>query len=238
MAIIPDKKVEQVEFCEGHAPVWTAAPPAAIGLTAVQCSAFTTLTTSARKAYNDAQAARLAYHAAITTQNQAIAAAVNNAADLIRFIKSFAEATSNPNAIYGLAQIPPPATPVPATPPGKPANIAVVLEPSGAITLSWDASNSAAGSGAFFNIARRLPGQSAFTPLGGTSGSTSASRRMSFTDATVPTSAAGAGAQYIIQGQRGTMLGTPSDALVVQFGIDGPGLTFTTMSSKGAKMAA
>ena len=46
---------------------------------------------------------------------------------------------------------------------------------------------------------------------------------MTFTDATVPTSAAGQGAQYIIQGQRGTLLGEPSDAVVVQFGVDGGG---------------
>jgi hypothetical protein len=118
----------------------------------------------------------------------------------------------------------------------------VTLESSGAVTLSWEATDAAASSGAFYNISRKLPGQSAFTPLGGTSGSTSESRRMSFTDATVPTSAAGAGAQYIIQGQRGTLAGIASDAVVVQFGVDGgPGFTIVSgeaATGNGLKVAA
>ena len=215
MPIIPDKKVQQVQFCESHAPVWTA-NAAAIGLTAAQCTAFTTFTTNARKAYNDAQNAKQAYRAAVTNQNQALSAATANAADLIRVIKGFAEFTSNPNAVYSIAQIPPPAAPVPAQPPGKAGNILVTLEPSGAITITWDAEDSTASTGGFFNISRKLPGQTSFMIIGGAPGSTMEARRMTFTDYTVPTSAAQTGAQYIIQGRRGTMMGTPSDAITVQ----------------------
>jgi len=233
MPIIPNPKVEQLQFCESHWPIWQA-QAAAIGLTAGQVTAFKTLTTSARAAYDAAQNAKQAARAAITAQNAALAQATANAADLIRVIKGFAELTSNPNAIYSLAQIPPPATPVPASAPGKPENFLVTLEPSGAITLTWDAANSAAGTGAFFNISRKLPGQTAFTIVGGSPGSTAETRRMTFTDYTIPTTAAQTGAQYIVQGRRGTMMGAPGDAITVQF-VDGMGMNVV---GSGLKMAA
>jgi hypothetical protein len=86
-------------------------------------------------------------------------------------------------------------------------------------TLSREAANASASSGGFFTISRKLPGAAAFSVLGSTPGTTAESRRMTFTDITIPTSAAGQGAQYIIQGFRGTRGGPPSDAVVVQFGV-------------------
>jgi len=233
MPIVPDKKVEQLQFCEAHYPVWTT-QFAAIGLTTAQATAFKTLTLAARAAYDAAQAAKQNARAAVTAQNAALDQATSDAADLIRVIKSFAELSNNPDAVYAIAQIPPPATPVPMPAPGKPSNMAVTLEPSGAVTVTWDATDSAASSGAFFNVSRRLPGASTFTFLTGAPGSTSQSRRMSFTDYTVPTSAAGAGVQYIIQGRRGNLVGEASDAITVQFGIDGGGMSVTGAELKMA----
>ena len=238
MGILPDKKNEQLSWCESHWPIWNAAPTT-IGLTTTQTGNFKTLTQNARAAYDAAQNAKQAYRAAVTAQNAALGLATANAADLIRVIKGFAELTTNPNAVYSLAQIPPPATPVPAVAPGKPTNIAVTLESSGAITFTWEATDSTASTGGFFNISRKLPGQTAFTSLGGTSGSTSESRRMTFTDSSIPTSAAAAGAQYIIQGQRGTKIGEASDAITVQFGTDGSGFTANSNAASNAfKIAA
>lgn len=229
MPIIPETKVEQLEFCESHWPIWLAAAPS-VGLSISQVNLFKGLTVVARQQYDAAQAARQAARAATVSQNDALSSAVGGtggASDLIRVIKAFAEMAPNPDAVYALAQIPPPAPPTPATAPGRPNNMSVTLLPTGAITLAWEATNSSAGSGGFFTVSRRLPGQPSFTVLGGAPGSTRESRTMSFTDSTVPTSAAGAGAQYIIQGQRGTLMGEPSDAVVVQFGVEGPGLTVT-----------
>jgi hypothetical protein len=99
------------------------------------------------------------------------------------------------------------------------------------------ASDSAASSGAFFSVSRKLPGQSSFTSIGGAPGSTNEAggRRCSFTDFTVPASAASQGAQYIVQGFRGTRFGEASDAVIVQFGIDaGGGGAFTSASLKMA----
>ena len=223
MGIIPEKKVEQLQFCESHWPVWNT-NAAAVGLTVAQATVLKNLTIAARAAYDAAQTAKQAYRAAVTNQDQALAAAVGNAADLIRVIKGFAELTANPDAVYAVAQIPPPATPTPATAPGKPNKVGVILNPDGSITLAWEAVNAAAGSGAYFTVARKLPGQSAFVYLGGASGTSSEVRRMSFTDTTIPTSAAGAGAQYIIQGFRGAKAGEASDAVTVQFGVDTGGM--------------
>lgn len=220
MSVIPDKKVEQVQFCEAHAPTW-ATNATAVGLTTSQCTAFTALTTAARKAYNDAQAAKQAYHAAVTEQNQRIAAAISGiggASDLIRFIKTFAENTANPNAVYAIAQIPPPAIPQPAPPPGEPTDISVTLESNGAITLKWKAVNAAANAGTFFSITRKLAGEGAFTLVGNTGAK-------SFTDGTLVQGTAGAA--YIIQGHRGTTNGKPSEQIGVQFGVSGPGIAVT-----------
>lgn len=220
MSVLPDTTIEQIQFCEAHNPVW-AATPAAIGLTAAQVTALSTATTSARKAYNDAQAARQASKGATTTLHTEAATMRGQVSDLIRQIKAFAELQGNPGTVYAAAQIPPPAAPTPVPAPGKPGAFGVVLQSDGSITLSWESTDSAASTGAFFAISRKLPGQSAFVGIGGAPGSTAESRRASFTDSTIPASAAGDGAQYIVQGFRGTRAGTPSDAITVQFGVEG-----------------
>jgi hypothetical protein len=66
MSILPETVIQQIEFCEAHNPVWSAAP-AAVGLNALQCTALTTATANARKAFNDAQVARQASKAFTTT---------------------------------------------------------------------------------------------------------------------------------------------------------------------------
>src|SRR4051812_30939464 len=52
MSVVPGKIVQQVQFCEAHAPVWAAANTT-VGLSVPQCTLFTTLTTAARMVYNE-----------------------------------------------------------------------------------------------------------------------------------------------------------------------------------------
>ena len=233
MSVLPQNLNDQIIFCEAHAPVWTAIPTT-IGLTAAQCTTMTGNTTKARGSYNAAQLAREASKAATTTLNHDVTAMRDQVASLIAQIKAFAELQANPAAVYAAAQIPPPAAPTPLPAPGKPTDFSVVLNSDGSVTLSWAASDSAASTGAFFAVSRKLPGQGAFVGIGGAPGSTSETRRPSFTDATVPASAASQGAQYIVQGFRGTRVGDASDAIVVQFGIDSGG----GFQSATLKMAA
>lgn len=222
MGILPETVIEQIQFCEAHNPVWAAAPTV-IGLTAAQCTALATATTNSRKSYNDALAARQASKAATTKLHTDATLMRAQVADLIRQIKAFAELQAVPGNVYTAAQIPEPAAPTPAAPPGKPSDFLVTLNADGSVTLSWNATDSAASSGAFFMVSRKLPGQSSFVGVGGAPGSTSESRRASFTDNTVPATAAGSGAQYIVQGFRGTRSGDSSDAVTVQFGVDAGG---------------
>lgn len=222
MSVIPPNQQEAIQFCESHTPIWSSTPTA-IGLTAAQVTALDTLTKAARTAFTAAQNARQASKAATTTLDAAVRSMRLQAADLVRVVKGYAELQNNPAPIYAAAQIPPPAAPSPLPAPGKPQKVSVNLEADGSITLSWISTNAGASTGAFFNITRKLPGQAAFTSIGGAPGGTRESRRASFTDSTVPASAASAGVQYIITGQRGTTIGEPSDAVIVQFGADGTG---------------
>lgn len=224
MSILPPNRQDQVIFCENHWPIWDLAP-ADIGTSAAAVSGLKNATEAARKSFNEAQVARQASKSATQRFYADCAEMRSQAAVIIAAIKAYAEQQADPQTVYDAAQIDPPAPPTPATAPGVPNMISVTLEPSGAITLSWDCQNASASSGGFFNILRKLPGQAGFVPIGGAPGSTAQAggRRMSFTDFTVPTSAAGAGAQYIIQGRRGTLIGQASEAITVQFGTDGAG---------------
>lgn len=237
MAVVPSKTIEALEFCELHWPIWTSAP-AAVGLTAANVLAMKNATDAARASYDIAQNARLASKAATTSLGAAISDMRSVTGELINQIRSFAELQSNPALVYSEAQIPAPAAPTPMPVPGKPSNFTIGLEPDGSITLSWDATESAASTGAFFTVSRKLPGQTAFIGIGGASGSTTESRRCFFTDATCPATAASNGAQYIVQGFRGTRSGTPSDAITVQFGTDGGTFLASSNAPSSIKMAA
>lgn len=235
--VLPDKDVDQLQFCEAHYPIWATAP-AAIGLSAQAVTDFQQATKACRTAYNAALAARQASKAATTTSDAAFADMRNRARDLIRQVKAFADLQTNPSAVYAAAQIPEPSGPTPAQAPGQATDIEVKLESTGAVTLLWSATNASASSGAFYNITRKLPGQSNFVPIGGAPGTTSQSRRMSFTDVTIPTTAASSGAQYIITPRRGLLTGEPSGAITVQFGVDGEGSFAIGTVGKAVKLAA
>jgi hypothetical protein len=57
MSVVPDKKLEMLEFFEHRAPLWAADPPA-IGLTLDQCNALTAAVGEASAKYQAAYAAR------------------------------------------------------------------------------------------------------------------------------------------------------------------------------------
>lgn len=235
MSVLPQNRSELIAFCESHADAW-AASPTAIGLTAGQVTALTTAAGAARDAQGETTKARNESKARTAEYNTAVAALRERAAVMVATIKSFADQQASPAAIYAAAQIPQPAPAAPLPPPGRASDFIVTLVPTGAVTLSWTATDASASSGAFFSIARKLPGESFFQTVGSTPGSTSISRRISFTDESIPSSAAASGAQYVVRGFRGQRAGEFSDALTVQFGIDGP--SFTMEPSSGIKLAA
>lgn len=233
MSVLPREDLELINFVNQRADIWNQ-DPTGLGLSATEVGNLKGLGQTALGSYQAAQAARDASKSATVTLRNDISAMREYAADLVRTIKAFAENQSNPAAVYAQAQIPPPAAPTPAPLPGRPENFAVVLNADGSVTLSWDALNAAASGGVYFAISRKLPGQSSFTQIGGAAGITTENRRAFFTDASIPVSAAAQGAQYIVQGFRGTRGGPTSDAIVVQFGVDGVG----AFNSASLKIAA
>ena len=228
MSVLPRTHSDLLQWTTDHLGAWTT--PAAIGLTAAQITALTAIHDRAVKDVDAASLAREASRGATITMNGAIGDLREQLAAMIRSIKTFADASNNPTAIYGLAQIPLPAPPQALPAPGVASAVLVALNPGGSITLSWSGEFSAASEGAVYTIARRLPGATMYTLVGVSPGSTSRggqARRMAFTDPAVPTSAAAQGVAYIITGQRGQQIGAPSTAITVQFGIGGAGASVT-----------
>lgn len=242
MAVLPENRADQISFCEAHADGWQS-NAAGLGIQVTTVTLMKTQAQAARNALVAAEQARDAAKAKTSSYYSATSTMRDTAADLIRTIKNFAESKpteAERQAVYDLAAFSPPAPPTPQQAPGKPTDIGITLQPSGAVTVTWTAENSAASSGGFFNITRRLPGQSAFVPFTGAIGSTNLSRTMSFTDFTIPASAASDGVEYIITGQRGQKIGESSEIVLVQFGVDGTGGAggLSVMSGPGMKMAA
>lgn len=221
--VLPDAYLEQIQFCEDHLAPFTL-NAAAIGLTGPQVSNLGALTVKARAAYNAAQAARLASKAATLTFHTDTGDMRDNIRDLIALIKTKAETTNNPN-VYALAQISAPSPATPASPPGQPSNFIITLETDGSLTLTWKCKNSTTSTGVFFQVQRKLAGETNLRNIGGTP-------VKSFNDATVP---AGIGSLvYLVTGFRGTRAGDASDQITVQFGVGGGGLSVVGATLKMA----
>jgi hypothetical protein len=207
-------------WAQSHAETWENVAPS-IGMTVNQAVAIKNQASEVAALEASQEAAKSAAKAATLATSAGYADLRTLVSGAVRSIRTFAEAQTKPDTVYVLAEIDPIAPPTPQPAPGKPEGFSVTLESSGAVTLSWDATDASASSGAFFTVARKLPGQSSFVSIGGAPGSTTDNRRPFYTDETIPASAASAGVQYIVQGRRGSRVGIASDALVVQFGIDG-----------------
>lgn len=205
-----------INWCTAHSAVFTA-HAAAIGLTPAQVNAFKAALADAQSADGEQNAAKQTAKAATTKATQNFAVLRKSAAEMVRTIKTFAENTEDPS-VYATAQIPPPADPTTAPPPGKPYAVSAQLDTNtGAPILKWKASNPRGTAGTSYIVRRKLPSESAFTFVGVTGSK-------SFTDNTFiqgPDSV-----QYTIQGQRADRAGTPSDAFAINFGRQPGGSVF------------
>jgi hypothetical protein len=216
MPIVPERLRDAIDFCLVHGNVWQA-NAALIGLSAAQATAFKAAASSADTAYVARENAANAARAATVNQAGAVAAMRTSAADMLRSIKAFAEASANPSAVYAIAQIPPPATPSPRPAPGQPTDFKVSLNPGGSITLKWKCPNPAGSTGTVYHVYRRIGGVEGPVSDLGTIGV------REFTDDTVPSSAGGVGVVYIVQAQRADLVGPASLPMTVQFGVGGGG---------------
>lgn len=225
MSVLPSKLEELLTFMETHAEVWNT-NAVALGILPAAATQFKTAAGNARARYNVQLNAYEVAKGETEKQQAATRDARVKAADLIRTIKAFAETQANPAATYALAQIPSPATPQPAPPPGTATDFTAQLENNGAITIRWKAPNPSGQAGTVWTISRRVGGSGPFTFVG-------AAGKREFTDNTLPASGA-SGVSYMVRGQRGDALGNPSLPFTIQFGVQGGGLTITSAYSEAA----
>lgn len=223
MAVIPDKRLEQLIFAEAHLPVW-AVTPAAIGLVASQITLLTSLVEEGRKDFDASVAARDASKAATEKMYGSIGDMREQLAAMIRSIKTFAEASSNPAAVYSAAAIPAPLPPSQAPAPGKPFEFRVEILDTGALRLNWKCDNPEGVAGTVYEVFRGVQGSAlAYVGMSGA---------REFIDETVPRSLLPI--VYRITAVRSTRRGDPS-SLTVSFGTSGGG-GLMIASAEGAEV--
>lgn len=208
MSVLPQGKVEKVEFCEQHEALWTT-NATAIGTTTTAVTDLTAKTTAARAAFNaqkiaqdNAKSATLALAAAVDAMTLA-------ASGIIKSIKT--KAATAGDGVYTLANIPAPATPGPVAPLGQPNSFSVELGETGALTLKWKNTNPKSAGGAVYQVFRRDSAAGEFKYLGGTG-------QKKFIDYSVP--AGSSQVTYQIQAVRSSSVG-PWAQYNVNFGTPG-----------------
>lgn len=210
MGVVPNKILEKIQWFEQRVNGWQSSG-AAIGLSPALINSFKAKLLNARAKYDLAQAARIASKSATVVQDSAVADMARGGADMIAFIRSFAESSADPASIYALANVPPPADPTPAGPPQAPTDVVADPNADGTITLRWKGS---LANQTFFSIWRKV-GSGQFVSLGSVAAKV-------FVDEAVPTPApATPTVTYQVRAQRNLQVSEPSDDAVVTFGNGG-----------------
>jgi hypothetical protein len=211
MSVFPTRIKNLLEFCEQRQGVWVL-QAAAIGLPTPLATDFKNATIAARAAWTAQLNAEQALRNAVIAQQNAVAALRRTGGDCVRIIRGFAEIQANPDGVYAIAQLPPPATPAPAGPPGTPEQFKAGLNPDGSVTMRWKCVNPPNTTGTVYKIVRRAEGESGFTPV-------AVVGVRNFTDTTIP---AGVNrVEYVVTAQRAEFIGQPASPFIVMFGQSG-----------------
>ncbi len=225
MPIVPANSVAALEFYESHGPLWQS-NAAALGIPTTLAASIKADAITTRGLYQAAIDARNASKAATLEWQSALAGLRTDGSAGIAAIKAFADNAADPNAVYALAQIPAPTPPAPLPAPGQPSDFTVGVLASGALSLKWKMTGTQGGN-IFYQVKRRLLGETAYTILGGSGNKT-------FIDETLP--AGIDSVQYIVTAFRGQTAGLDSIPVPVQFGVGGEGASFASVSN--VKLAA
>ena len=206
MPVVPGKRTDMISFFATRLPVW-AQNPTAIGLTAAQAAELSTRINAAQTAAAEQLTLRAQAKAATEEANELAASLRAFGGTLVNTIRAYAETNDNP-AVFALAQIPAPAAPTPAPPPSMPYDLKADIDNTGGVVLTYKADNAASHTGVFFEVRRRLDGQTAFTLIG-TSGV------KAFTDSAIPMGTTSA--IYTITARRGALSSPASENIFVPF---------------------
>lgn len=224
MGLVPNGRLQRVEFYEQHRGAWEA-NAVAIGLTAAQVTALMAKVAAARDQYGKVGETRDAARSA----NDKFTLNVDEMQDLgmaaIRAIKNKAESTHDMN-VYVLAGLPMPTPPAPLPAPGTPDNFRIALLATGALELRWKCANPSGSQGTIYEVQRRIGGEGEpFVVIGG-----SGTRK--FEDGTLP--AGTASATYLITAVRSTARGNPAQ-FTVNFGVSaGGGASISVLGGSAA----
>ncbi|HYD00640.1 MAG TPA: hypothetical protein VEB22_05385 [Phycisphaerales bacterium] len=215
----PTKISEFVPWVLARATVWKATP-AAVGLSVAQATAVDNAAKALQIAFDEANKQRQLSKNATVAQTEALRAAMTQLQLDLRIIDAFANASTNPAAVYTAAEISPPAVPTPVAPPGAVSEVTVGIDiNTGATVLKWKGNNPGGSSNVSYILRRKLAGQSEFAFIG-TAGSSGPEAR-TFTDSTLPQGVDSVA--YLITATRGSTTG-PSVQVQVRFGtIGSPG---------------
>jgi hypothetical protein len=222
MSVVPNKKLQRVQFYESHLSPWTT-NAVAIGTTAPAVTDLQTKTQAARAAFDAQQAAKQTAKAKTEAFLAAVKVMGTAGAAIMKQIRAKGESTGDPN-VYELAEIPGPATPTPQGPPGTPFDFKVKLFQNGSLELKWKCSNPPGG-GVVYNVYRRNEATGQFHFLGGTT-------MREFGDSTIP--AGSSQITYQIQGVRASGIGAVAE-FNVNFGTNAAGAMTASVST--AEMA-
>lgn len=214
-------------WCQAHTEIFTTSF-AAIGLTSAQALDFATATSTAAAAQLTGEEAKQAQKSATQQTDSAFLDLRRVAGDTVRLIRTFADMQTDPDAVYAIANVPPPQPKSPQAPPDQPYDIKGLLDTStGALTISWKAANP--GTGTSYIVKRRLETEASFEYIG-TTGS------KSFVDGTLPLGVERA--FYTIQGQRADSTGPVSAIFTATFGRVGEAASEGSTPIKQPKLAA
>ena len=208
MPTVPSEINARISFFEQRIIAWSAAPNL-IGLLPVQTVALGAAIVACRKAYNDAQAARITAKNMTVTQTAALRTLSNLGADDIRFIRAFAESQATQaamDAVFAAASIEPPAPPQPAGPPKAPTMVVADPNADGTVTIKWSGSTA---SQTFFTIWRKVGNSTSWMQID----SVAAKR---YIDSGVPGGTPTV--TYFVRAQRNNQISPASDEAVVNFG--------------------
>ncbi len=212
MSVLPKKLSDLIAFCQARSTLWRDVADD-IGLDEAQVLQWQGLIAGAQGKFT----ARTIAVANAKSATEALGAAGQDlrrkSAELVRSIKTFAEAQQKPSEVYVLANIPAPQNPSTMPPPGIPNTFKAALNPDGSLTISWKCANPPGASGTVYAIRRRSSASAAWEFIG-------AVGVRKFTDHALPPVTS---ITYQVQAQRGSSVGLPSTPFNVMFGSGGTG---------------
>ncbi|MFO0082144.1 MAG: hypothetical protein ACK55O_05955, partial [Phycisphaerales bacterium] len=205
MSVIPKKNEDLLTFLNDRVEGW-ADNAVALSLDAASLQAWTAAVTAANADFSAASKARQAAKAAVLTQNASLRTVRRLTANLIREIRIAADRNANPDSIYSLAQLPPPAQPSPRPVPNQPTDLRATIDPTeGVLTLRWKAKDNA---GTIYRVERATISASGELSDFGEIGLVG---EKSFADETLPVGVAGV--VYVVKGVRSRRVGPASSTL-------------------------